>query len=477
MTLLALMAILGIVYVLISAYTADNYFKEVNQQLYGNVAKHLVKESKIKMTGAREPAMRDIMHSMMVVNPSIEVYLLDTAGTIIDYVVPYNTVVLEKVNLEPVKKFIDNEGQIFIEGDDPKSQTACNVFSACPIYNEADSTKLDGYAYIILAGAAQQEVSDKLLGSYFLKSGTTLFLATLIGSLLIGLIAIWLITRNLQDIIATVRRFKEGDHKARVAKADDKDLAVLSTTFNDMADTIEANIEELKSVENLRRELIANVSHDLRTPLAIMQGYAETLLIKNDNLSPEDRKKYLQIVLDSSEKLSHLIAQLFEYSKLEAKQIQPNKEPFYLQELAHDVLQNYQLLAREKGIHLNVETADNLPMVFADVALVERVIQNLMDNAIKFTPKDGSVTLALLGIGNSVEVRVADTGPGISEKDQAAIFERYRQNAPSDKKAKGAGLGLAIARMILELHDATIKVQSKLNEGTAFMFRLPAYGG
>ena len=474
MTLLVLMAVLGVVYVLISAYTADNYFKEVNQQLYGDVAKHLVRESKIKMTGARDSAMHDIMHSMMVVNPSVEVYLLDTTGNIIDYVVPNQMVVLEKVNLQPVKKFIESDGHLFIEGDDPKSQTNQNVFSAAPIYHD---DQLGGYAYIILKGAAQQKVSNKLLNSYFLKSGTTLFLTTLVGSLLIGLIAIWLITRNLQDIIATVRRFKEGDHKARIAKAADKDLAMLSTTFNEMANTIEANIEELKSVENLRRELIANVSHDLRTPLAIMQGYAETLLIKNDHISPAERQKYLQIVLDSSEKLSHLIAQLFEYSKLEAKQVQPNKQPFYLQELAHDVLQNYQLFAREKGIHLNVETAENLPMVFADVALVERVIQNLMDNAIKFTPEGGQVTLALHSADKSVEVRVADTGPGISEKDQAAIFERYRQNAPADKKAKGAGLGLAIARMILELHDATIKVQSKLNEGTAFMFRLPAYGG
>ena len=442
MTLLALMALLGVVYVLISAYTADNYFKEVNQQLYGGIAKTMVKETQPIVNGRPDTSStHDIMHSLMVINPSVEVYLLDTTGAIIDYVVPYNTVVLDKVNLKPVQEFIEKEGDIFIEGDDPKSQTACNVFSAAPVYNEE---KLEGYVYIILAGAAQKEVSSKLLGSYFWKSGTTLFLATLIGSLLIGLLAIWLITRNLQDVISTVRRFKEGDHKARIAKADDKDLAVLSTTFNDMADTIEANIEELKSVENLRRELIANVSHDLRTPLAIMQGYAETLLIKNDNLSPDDRKKYLQIVLDSSEKLSHLIAQLFEYSKLEAKQIQPNKEPFYLQELAHDVLQNYQLLAREKGIHLKVETAENIPMVFADVALVERVIQNLMDNALKFTPEGGSVTLALQEVEKSVQVRIADTGPGITEKDQAAIFERYRQNAPSDKRTKGAGLGLSI---------------------------------
>ena len=313
LTLLGLMALLGVVYVLITAYTADNYFKEVNQQLYGDVAKHIIKESKIKMTKPRDSAMHDIMHSMMVVNPSIEVYILDTDGKIIDYVVPYKTVVLEEVNLEPVQEFIKNDGKIFIEGDDPKSLSACNVFSAAELVEEGE---LMGYAYIVLAGQAQQKLADSLLGSYFLKSGTGMFLAALIGSLLIGLLSIWIITKNLQDIVTTVKRFKEGDHKARIAKADDKDLAVLSTTFNDMADTIEANIDELKSVENLRRELIANVSHDLRTPLAIMQGYAETLLIKNDNLSSVDRKKYLHIVLESSEKLSHLITQLFEYSKL-----------------------------------------------------------------------------------------------------------------------------------------------------------------
>ena len=474
MTLLGLMALLGIVYVLISAYTAGNYFKEVNQQLYGHIASHMVRESKIKMTAPRDSAMHDIMHSMMVVNPSIEVYFLDTTGKIIDYVLPGQTVVRDRVRLGPVKKFIQNKGSVFVEGDDPKSHTKTNVFSAAPLYE--DDT-LTGYAYIILAGQEQQKVASGLLESYFLKSGVTMFMAALIGSLLIGLLAVWLITRNLQDIIATVRRFKEGDHKARIARADDKDLAVLATTFNDMADTIEKNIEELKSVENLRKELIANVSHDLRTPLAIMQGYTETLMIKNDSLSVEERRKYLQIILDSSGKLSHLIAQLFDYSKLEAKQIQPQKEPFYLQELVHDILQKYQLLAREKDIGLNMDTPENLPMVFADVALVERVIQNLMDNALKFTPPGGSVTIALRSLNTKVEVRVADTGPGIAEKDQAAIFERYRQKSPRGHKEKGAGLGLAIARKILELHDATIRVQSKMNEGTAFMFQLPAYMG
>ncbi|MBK8563603.1 MAG: HAMP domain-containing histidine kinase [Saprospiraceae bacterium] len=470
-TFLLVMAVLGVVYVMVSAYTYRNYVMETSQRLHAHLAEHLVKEAKPLVNGQPDTsATHDIMHSMMVINPSVEVYLLDTTGKIIDYVVPFSTVKRERVSLVPIRQFIASKGEAYILGDCPKAPTAQNIFSASPIYEEE---KLTGYAYIILAGMQHQEVGETLLGSYFLKTGMVVFFTTLLASLLVGLLAIWLITRNLQKIIEVVRRFKEGDGKARVANAKGNDLSLLATTFNDMADTIEANIEELKSVENLRRELIANVSHDLRTPLAIMQGYVETMLIKNDTLTPNERKQYLEITLGSSEKLAKLISQLFEYSKLEAKQIQAKKEPFFIAELAQDVFQKYQIIAKQKGVELRLEQPQNLPMVFADLSLVERVIQNLMDNALKFTQAGGKVSIALRAMGRSVEVRIADNGPGIPEAEQSAIFERYRMAAPVEQKNPGAGLGLAIAKKILELHDATIRVQSKLNEGTAFMFQLP----
>ncbi len=464
------MVLLGVVYVMVSSYMYRNYIMESSQRLNANIADHLVKETKPLVNGKPDTtATHDIMHSMMVINPSVEVYLLDTTGKIIDYVVPFSTVKLDRVSLGPVREFIKAKGNLYILGDCPGTGKQ-NIFSAAPIY---EGEILTGYAYIILAGAQHQEVSATLLGTYFLKSGTFIFLSTLVGSLLVGLLAIWLITRNLQKIIEVVRRFKEGDSRARVPDAQGSDLSVLATTFNDMADTIEANIEELKSVENLRRELIANVSHDLRTPLAIMQGYVETLLIKDDQLTPEERKQYLQITLGSSEKLAKLVSQLFEYSKLEAKQIQPKKEPFFITELAQDVFQKYQIIAKQKHIELRLDQPQGLPMVFADLSLVERVIQNLMDNALKFTPSGGKVNITLRAVDQFVEVRIADTGPGIPEGEQSAIFERYRKSSSVAQLSVGAGLGLAIVKKILEMHDATIRVQSKLNEGTSFMFQLP----
>jgi len=253
------------------------------------------------------------------------------------------------------------------------------------------------------------------------------------------------------------------------------DLVLLADTYNEMADTIVANIDELKSVENLRRELIANVSHDLRTPLAIVQGYVETLQMKGSQLEASEKEKYLNIILGSSEKLSRLIEQLFEYSKLEAKQIKPQKEPFFLQELIQDIVQKNDVLAQSKQIDLQLAAEQALPLVFADISLVDRAIQNLIDNAIKFTPEGGKITVHLNKSNDNVSVQVSDNGPGISEEKQLAIFERYEK---SDRASNsGAGLGLAIVKKILELHESTIEVNSKLQEGTTFHFALPAYAG
>ncbi len=476
LTLLGLLLVLGIGYVAITTYTEEQYTKEANQRLYGSIAQQTVKEVKPLVDGEVDTAaIQHIMHSMMVINPNVEVYLLDTLGGIITYVAPYKKIKLKKVNLAPIERFIAGvSDEPFICGDDPRNPGNQKVFSAAPIEEEG---KLLGYIYIILASEEHAAVTSSIYRSRMFKLSGNLFFLTLMGALVIGMLIIGYITRHLNSIIATVKRFKEGDYEARIPKEKQGDFPVLGETFNQMADRIVANIEQLKSVENLRRELIANVSHDLRTPLAIMQGYVETMMMKNEDLSEKERQHYLEIVLSSSQKLSHLVSQLFEYSKLEAKQIEPHKEPFFIAELMQDVFSKYQILAKKKNIVIDLQLEKDLPLVFADISLVERVMQNLMDNAIKFTPEGGKVTISLNADHQQVEVKIADTGPGISEKEQSYIFERYRQTTQTDNavKDKGAGLGLAIAKKIMEIHNSTIRVISKPNEGAAFLFSLPVH--
>lgn len=469
--LFGLVVVLGVAYLLITRYTAQQYLQEMNQRLYGDLAEHTVQEVKPLIDGQVDTlAIQKIMHSMMIINPSVEVYLLDTEGGIITYVAPYKRVQLDRVGLEPILEYIAAEEKPFIKGDDPRNPGAKKVFSAAPLEEKG---KVEGYLYIVLASEIEQAVATNLYGSYMLSLGAKVFFVTATVALLLGLWAIWYLTKNLGEIVRTVRRLKEGDLAVRFAKAEQGEFADVKLTFNEMAETIKRNIEELKSVESLRRELIANVSHDLRTPLAIMQGYVETMLMKEEQLTPEERRRYLETVLSSSESLSNLISQLFEYSKLEARQVEPQKEPFLISELAQDVYQKYQILARRRKIEMKLDIEPNLPLVFADLALVERVIQNLMDNALNYTPEGGSVYISMRALDEKVEVKIADTGPGIPEDEQSYIFERYKKASRTGKKSKGAGLGLAIVKKILELHNSTISVSSRLSEGTTFRFDLP----
>lgn len=475
MTLLFALASLGLVYLLISRMIQRDYMYEVNQQLYGNIAEYTVAENKsiYKDGQVDTTAMQDIMHSMMMINPSVEVYLLDTLGNIITYVAPYKVVKLEKVSLVPLKEFIASEEKPFIMGDDPRHPEKQNVFSAAKIVQDE---KLQGYIYIILASEKRAGVAGVLESDYFINLGTRYFFLSLFLALALGLFALWYVTRSLREVLATVTRFKEGDMDARIDEHATQDWHPLAETFNEMADTLEANIEQIKSVEKLRQELIANVSHDLRTPLAIMQGYVETLMIKNTELGEEERMKYLNIITSSSHRLNRLIQQLFEYTKLDAMQIEPQKEPFFLTELAHDVKLKYEVLGKKKNISLELIHPDQLPLVFADISLVERVLQNLLDNAIKFTPEGGKVSLQLENGEEGVTIRVLDSGPGIPAEKQSFIFERYqRGKSPDDTPNEGVGLGLAIVKKILELHETHINVRNKRNSGAEFFFSLPLY--
>ncbi|MEM1323866.1 MAG: HAMP domain-containing sensor histidine kinase [Bacteroidota bacterium] len=478
-TLLLLLILLGVGYTLMTSYYANRYFQETTQRLNKDLAQYTVDHVETFVDDTvNTKAIQDIMHSMMIINPSVEVYLLDTKGKILTFVAPYKKIKMESVDLAPVRTFIAGLGEDhppFIMGDDPRDPGGQKVFSAAPI--KVDE-QLKGYYYVVLAGEKQGSVTSTLVGSYFLRVGARAFFLTLFAALVVGLLAVWFLTQNLRTIVETVRRFKEGDYQARIENKGKGELTVLSDTFNDMADTIVRNIDDLKAVENLRRELTANVSHDLRTPLAIMQGYVETLMIKKDTISNEDREKYLKIILSSTEKMGKLIKQLFEYSKLEAQQVKPEKEPFFITELAQDVIHKYEILAGDKGISMELKRPDELPLVFADVALVERVLQNLIDNAIKFTPQGGKVSLELSAKEDrEIEIKVSDTGPGMSEQEQSYIFERYHRLKTGEAKSNGsgAGLGLAIVKKILEIHNATIQVISQPNQGASFMFQLPVY--
>jgi signal transduction histidine kinase len=228
-------------------------------------------------------------------------------------------------------------------------------------------------------------------------------------------------------------------------------------------------------MDNLRRELVANVSHDLRTPLTVMQGYIETLQIKKGSLNDVQNKEYLYIIKKSIKQLTQLVSQLFEYSKLEAKQVKPQKEPFALTDLIYDIQNKYELIAKQKNISLTTKFSKQTPLVFADIGLVERAIQNLMDNALKFTPDSGEILISATEKEKDLLVSVCDNGVGINPKYLYKVFNEFEQLGLSNSpKYGGTGLGLNITQKIVELHKGKIWVESKgSNKGSCFYVQIP----
>lgn len=467
----ALLIVLGLVFVFIASQFSKSYFTMAHQELYGDIASHLASFTQPLKNGKPDTAVtHDIIHSTMVANPSVEVYLLDTLGNITDYVVPDTTVQIHKVNIGKVKQWLAASEMQRPMGDNPKQPGEPSIFSAAPVY---ENGRLSGYVYAVLSSEKQKEILAMLNSHLYLRLSGYIFFIALLVAFIVGVITFLLLTGSIAKITAIVRRFKEGDYSARIEGNAKGDLGMLSATFNDMADVIVNNFEEIAATDKFRQELIANVSHDLRTPLSIMQGYVETMMMKQDNLSEKDREKYLAIIYDSTKKLSVLVEQLFQYAKLEANLVKPEKEQFLINELASDVLMAYQLKAAEKGIRLAMDAPKSLPSVFADIALTERVLQNLLDNAFKFTPDGGKITIKLSAAQKGIRVQVADTGIGIAPEDQSYIFERYKQLDKEDTPKKGMGIGLAIVKKILELHQSTINVISEPGKGAAFWFVLP----
>ena len=467
---LLILIIISCVYMYISVFTAEMYFQETRQKLDLYVADHIANEYDYFNEGkVNRNSIDMIFHNVMVINPSIEVYLIDTEGKILAYYAPDHTVEAQSIPLEPIKEFLTQEDQ-FVLGLDPKNPLTEKAFSAAEVY---DDGIFKGYIYVILGGEEYENASQLVFGSYILRLGIRSMGIALLTAAIVGFIAIGFITRNIRRINSVITEFQSGNLEARIKLKGKGELSEFANSFNSMADTIVADIEKIKSIDSQRRDLIANVSHDLRTPLSVIHGYVETALIKSDTLNNDEKNKYLETILSSTKRLLKLVEELFELSKLEAKQIEPNFEVFSIAELAQDVHQKNKIIAQKKNIDLQLKINSDSTVVKADISMIEKVFQNLIDNAIKYTESSGSVTIQIDKSLHGLNISISDNGLGITENELPYIFDRYHKNKRVAQKGdSSAGLGLAIVKKIIELHNSEIKVESKESEGTTFSFFL-----
>jgi len=259
----------------------------------------------------------------------------------------------------------------------------------------------------------------------------------------------------------------------------DGEWAALAQRVQRLAHRVSEQVEALDHATRQRRDLLANVSHDLRTPLAAMQGYLELLLLRHANLEPKDRHNYLEIAARQSERLARLVSDLFQLAELDGDDARPEREDFALGELIQDVIQKHANDAARRKIDTRLLATGTAALVHADIALVERLLTGLMENALRHTPAGGSVTLQATyetaHAPGRVEVTVRDTGEGIASADLPGLFERYQstERIAGSSITPHGGLGLAIARRIVQLHGGELRISSSPGVGTEGKFDLP----
>jgi len=471
---------------LVVRWSTQQYYEELTQRLNASIAMYVTGQSQL-IADARvdREQLEQLARRAMVINPSVEVYLLDTTGRILDHGLPPGEVRLDRVALGPVQALIAGQSGFPLRGTDPRNPGREKVFSAAPVV--ADGV-LQGYLYVVLGGRQYDELAASLRGSYVLSLSIGAISALVLGASMVGLLVFALLTRRLKRLNRAVQAYtaSHGDparrqmalvslQQAPDSGAGSDEIGRLGDAFVDMARTIGEQFERMQEADRLRRELISNVSHDLRTPLATMHGYVDTLLLKNEELSPEERAHYLRIARKHTERLGKLIGDLFELSKLESGNLNLSLESFSLAELLHDVVQGFQLEARRRDIALELRTLPDTAQVRADIGLMQRVLENLIRNALDNTPRGGRVTLSLDAHPQHVAVSVADTGRGIPGDQIGFIFDRfYCTPGAGTVPGESTGLGLAIVKRILDLHGSRITVESRVNEGTRFEFHLPA---
>ena len=231
-----------------------------------------------------------------------------------------------------------------------------------------------------------------------------------------------------------------------------------------------------QQIESQRREVFANISHDLRTPLTSMRGYLETLLLKAGTLPAKQQRAYLEVALKQAVSLSKLINDLFDLTKLESNNTMANLETFPLSELVQDLLQKFELIAQEKGVKIETNHMVGHFSTYADIGLIDRALTNLIENSLRHCSSGATIRLLLAEKDNRIHIQVSDTGCGIADNKLPFIFNRMFQTNEGATVGchNGAGLGLAITKRIVDLHGGTIRVGSKVGIGTSFHFDLPA---
>lgn len=477
--MLAIVVLLGSAFYQIDRYSIRMYYEELSQRLNSSLAMYIVNaESLINDGVVNHAALSELANRAMVINPTAEIYLLAPDGKILGHAFSPDEIIVDRVDVGPIRELLSASRSLPITGVNPRNPEVRKVFSAFPVTDSNGTDNIAGYLYVVLGGSQYEAIAKTVSGSDKQRMVVAIILLLVLTAFGAGTLLFSLLTRRLRRLTSDLSEFTATRFRAAMpveaVNPPRDEIDQLRNACNYMATTIQQQLSSLQENDRLRRELVTNISHDLRTPLTTMQGYIETLIIKDEALDPKTRLQYLEIARKHAAHLGKLIQGLFELAMLDSGHVTPTFEEFSLTELIHDVVQEFELQAEKVKVSLQIDPPNDAVSVYADISLIQRVLENLVGNALKYTPEGGRVSISVQPSSAAVDVSVADTGAGISKEALPHIFDRFYKADPGDTKGNGSmGLGLAIAKRILELHGSEIRVVSEEQRGTRFHFDLP----
>ena len=310
---------------------------------------------------------------------------------------------------------------------------------------------------------------------------TRIYLAIALTGLLALALTLFLVRRLSRGIVQPLRAMEEtaasmaqGRYDKRVEVASEDEVGQLGASLNTLAQELSRFVDRTEQMEKLRRDFVANVSHELRAPLTIIRGYTEAL---RDGMvtDPAQAARFNQLIVGETERLERLIADLLDLSRLQAQQYTMEVEPVPLPEIVDSVVSMVRGKAAEKEIQLSQSFDETVPPILGNGDRLVQLMLIMLDNALKYTPAKGKIAVELTHSAQQVVLTIADTGAGIPVEDLSLIWERfYKVDKAHTRENHGTGLGLSIAKEIIDRHGAKVTVTSEVNAGTTFVIQFPA---
>jgi signal transduction histidine kinase len=416
-----LIAMLGLLFIGVTYMATTSFYAASTQLLNKDVAGHIAKfTSPYGREGFDRQKADSVFYEAMVISPSAEVYFLDTTGRVIYFHGSPGEIQRWQVSVEPLQRYILTGGLRYISGPDPRDPDHPKIFSAAAV--EGERGKL-GYIYVILGNEQYRSVEQMLMNSRVTPVVFGVAMSILALSLLITILYI----RRVK------RRFELIENMNRVAAS-----------------------------EKERRDFMVNISHDLRTPLAIARGYAETLVMKKGKLREEEVSEYSELVLSKIGQVEKMVGQLFELSKMESASFEMRREPFVFSEILQEVV-------RGRGYKIECQNCEDGSYVNADISMMERVLQNLVVNAALYSRENGRVAIRLEKTGDELIFRIENEG----EPLRADLIGWL--NGTEGVRPVRPAIGLEIVKKVLLLHGYVLRAEVLAGGTNVVSFRMPVY--